>query len=187
MNNILSLIASAESAAAESGDLFGGLGIDWKILILQIIAFGVLVFILAKWVYPPILKMLDRREKLIEDSVKAAKEAGEKAESAAAEIASKLKKARRDADDIVAGAREQSTQILADSEKEAQRRAEQTVEAARQQLARDVEAARQVLRDETINLVALATEKVVNEKVDGAKDSKLIHDAIKESEKEGAQ
>jgi len=182
MNNFISLIASAEGSAESSG-VFGVLGIDWKALILQAIAFGVLVFILAKWVYPPILKMLDRREKLIEDSVKAAKEAGEKAESAAAEIAGKLKKARRDADDIVNAAREQSTQILADSEKEAQRRAEQTVEAARQQLARDVEAARKVLRDETISLVATATEKVVGEKVDTNKDAQLIRDAIKESEK----
>ncbi|MCL2038264.1 F0F1 ATP synthase subunit B [Candidatus Saccharibacteria bacterium] len=179
---MISLIATAETSA-ESGGVFGALGIDWKLLILQAIAFGFLVFILAKWVYPPILKMLDRREKLIEDSVKAAKEAGEKAESAAAEIASKLKKARSDADDIVNAAREQSTQILADSEKEAARRAEQTVEAARQQLARDVEAARKVLRDETISLVAMATEKVVGEKVDTSKDAKLIRDAIKESEK----
>lgn len=186
MNNLISLIASTE-AGAESGGMFEVLGIDWKILILQMIAFGILVYILAKWVYPPILKMLDRREKLIEDSVKAAREAGEKAESAAAEIAEKLKKARSDADEIITAAREQSTQILADSEKEAQRRAEQTVEAARQQLQRDVEAARKVLRDETINLVALATEKVVGEKVDAAKDAKLIRDAISESEKEGAK
>lgn len=180
MNNIISLIASAETAT-ESDGIFGTLGIDWKVLILQAIAFGILVFILAKWVYPPILKMLDRREKLIEDSVKAAKEASQKAEESAVKVAERLKKARDEADDIVSAAREQSAQILTDSEKEAQRRAEQTVESARQQLARDVEAARNVLRDETINLVATATEKVVGEKVDARADAKIIDKAIKES------
>ena len=172
------------TSSAESGGVFEALGIDWKILILQVVAFGILVLILAKWVYPPILKMLDRREKLIEDSVKAAKDANEKAAKSADEIAQQLAKARTEAEDIVAAAREQSAQMLADNEKEAQRRADQTVESARQQLQRDVETARKMLRDETADLVALATEKVVGDKVDAAKDSRIISQAIAKSDKE---
>ncbi len=185
MNSIVSLIGAAETSA-DSGGIFGALGIDWKILIFQVIAFGILVFILAKFVYPPILKMLDRREKLITDSVRAAKEANEKAEKSADEVAKQLQGARKDAEEIVAAARDQAAGMIADSEKEAQKRADQTVESARQQLQRDVEAARKMLRNETASLVADATEKVVNEKVDNPRDAKLISDAIKESEKEDA-
>lgn len=170
-------------ASAESANLFQSLGIDWKMMIFQLIAFGILIFILAKWVYPPILKMLDSRDKLIEDSVKAAKDSAKKSADAENEIAKQLRAARAEADDIVAAAREQSAQMLTDSEKEAQKRADQTVESARQQLARDVEAARKLLRSETADLVALATEKVVGEKVDATRDAKLIDAAIKESEK----
>jgi len=182
MNSFVSLIASTEGSAESSG-VFGVLGIDWKTLILQAIAFGLLVFILAKWVYPPIQKMLDRREKLIEDSVKAAKEANKKAEESASEVAAQLKKARDEANDIIAAARDQSAQMLVDAEKQAQQRADATVESARQQLARDVEAARKMLREETVSLVAAATEKVVDEKVDAQKDAKIIDKAIKESAK----
>ena len=81
MGEFLTLFASA-TAEESSGGIFGSLGIDWKILILQMIAFGILVFILSKWVYPPILAMLDRRDKLIDDSVKAAKEASKQSEKA---------------------------------------------------------------------------------------------------------
>lgn len=181
MQGFLTLFASADSEA--SAGVFGMLGIDWKILVLQVIAFGLLVFILAKWIYPPILAMLDRRDKLINDSVKAAREATEKSEKAAEEIAAQLKTARDEANDIVAAAREQSTQMLLDSEKDAERRAEALVAAAKSQLDRDVEAARKVLRDETASLVALATEKVIDDKVDSATDEKLIQKAIKESTK----
>ncbi len=181
MQEIFTLFASAIEAA--SGGIFESIGIDWKILILQAVAFGLLVFILAKWIYPPILAMLDRRDKLIEDSVKAAKEATKKSEKAAEEIAGQLKAARDEANEIVDAAREQSTQMLLDSEKDAERRAEALVSAAKSQLERDVETARTMLRDETASLVALATEKVVNQKVDGQADEKLISAAIKENRK----
>lgn len=181
MNNIMSLMAAA--ATEDSGGLFGSLGIDWHSMILQLIAFAILIFILVKWVYPPILKMLDRREKLIEDSVKAAKDANEKSEKAAANVAKIIRNAREEAEEIITSARDQSTQLLADSEKEAQRRADQTVENAKQQLERDVETARKMLREETVSLVAEATEKIINEKVDSDKDATLIKNAIAKSEK----
>ena len=73
--------------------------------------------------------------------------------------------------------------MLLDSEKDAERRAEAMVSAAKAQLDRDVEAARTMLRDETASLVALATEKVVSQKVDNAADKKIISKAIKESAK----
>ena len=182
MGEFLTLFASA-TAEESSGGIFGSLGIDWKILILQMIAFGILVFILSIWVYPPILAMLDRRDKLIDDSVKAAKEASKQSEKAAEEVAEQLKAARDEANSIVSSAREQSTQMLIDSEKEADRRAESLVSSAKAQLERDVEAARQALRAEAASLVALATEKVIDEKVDTTADSRLIATALTDVEK----
>ncbi len=182
MGEFLTLFASA-AAEESSGGIFGSLGIDWKILVLQMVAFGVLVFILAKWVYPPILAMLDRRDKLINDSVKAAKAATERSEKAGQEIAEQLKAARAEAGDIVAAARDQSAQMLVDSEKEASRRAESLVESAKAQLNRDVEAARETLRSDAANLVALATEQVVGETINETRDGKIIDKAISKAEK----
>ena len=179
MGEFLTLFASTATEES-SGGIFGSLGIDWKILILQMIAFGVLVFILSKWVYPPILAMLDRRDKLIDDSVKVATKQSEKV---AEEIAAQLKTARDEASEIVTAAREQSAQMLIDSEKEADRRAESLVSSAKAQLERDVEAARQALRAEAASLVALATEKVIDEKVDTTADSRLIATALTDVEK----
>jgi len=184
VEKLLYLFASTEASEEVTGGMFGSLGIDWKVMILQLIAFGVLVFVLAKWVYPPILAMLDRRQKLIDDSIKAAKKASADSEKAAKDIAQQLSKARVEAEDIVAAAHKQTEQILVDANQEAERRSEATVAAARAQLARDVETARKTLRDETANLVALATEKVVDEKVDMTKDAKLIREAISKTEKE---
>ena len=183
MEKVFYLLASTEATEGASEGLFGALGIDWKILIFQAIAFCILVFILTKWVFPPILAMFDRRQKLIDDSVKVAKEATNQAEKAAAEVAVRLKEARDEADDIVALARKQSQQILIDAEGEADKRVKAAVASARQQSERDMEAVRKALRDEVVDLVVLATEKVIGAKVDPTRDAKLIDDAISQAEK----
>ena len=54
METILTQFASAEAHAAEKADLFSSLGIDWKLLILQTVAFLILLVIIRKWVYPPL-------------------------------------------------------------------------------------------------------------------------------------
>jgi F-type H+-transporting ATPase subunit b len=170
----------AAEAATQEG-VFEVLGIDWKILVFQTIAFGLLIFILAKFIYPPIMKMLDRREKMIEDSVKAAKEAAQKSADAEIAIAKKIANAQAQAEEIVNNARVQASQLVADSEQDAKKRADNIVEAAQRQLQRDVESARELLRGETAGLVSLATEKVVGEKVDTQKDAALINEALKET------
>ena len=73
MRELIIQLAEVENTA--EGDLFGTLGIDWTLLLLQIISFAILVFILTKFVYPPIVAMLDRNDKKIADAVKATEEA----------------------------------------------------------------------------------------------------------------
>ncbi len=171
--------ASAE--AGENGGLLGALGIDWMTLILQIIAFTILVIVLAKFVYPPLLAMLNRRDKLVEDSVKAAKQAKEEAEKSEEKTAQLLQEARSEAQDIVKTAREESQQIVVDAESDAMKKADAIVASARAQLDQDVEKARQMIRGEAATLVARATEHVVREKVDAKSDAKLIETAIEET------
>lgn len=170
-------------AAEESSGVFGVLGIDWRTLILQIIAFIVLVLILKKWIYPPIAAMLDRHDKRIKDAVQAAKDAETKSQAAEAETAKLLDQARDTASEIVGAAREEASQLLVAAEADADKRADAIVASARQQLDQDIERARKTLRDETANLVAMATEKVTRHKVDAAADAKLIKTVIHEVEK----
>ena len=154
--------------------VFTSLGLDWQSMIFQLIAFAILVFILAKFVYPPILAMLDRREKIIEESVRNAKEMNNKAAKMDDEISRKLADATAEAQDIVDSAREQGQQMVLDSEEVAAKRADSIVASARLQLNQDIEAARKTLRDEAAGLVAQATEKIIYEKMDSDEDQKLI-------------
>lgn len=173
------LMQFAEEAENASGDLFGTLGIDWTALLLQMISFIILVFILAKWIYPPIAAMLDRHDKKIEDAMKAAEEAQKNASESEAKTAALLEKSRQEAADIIDAAKQESAEILVKAEEDASARAEAIVAGARAELERDVEQAREALRGEMVDLVALATERIINTKIDG-QDEKIIQSVLKE-------
>ena len=68
MNNLI-LFANTE-ATGEKTDLFSSIGIDWKLLALQTLAFLILLWFLKKFVYPSLVAMLDKREAQIKESVK---------------------------------------------------------------------------------------------------------------------
>jgi F-type H+-transporting ATPase subunit b len=181
MKFMQTLTVFAEAAGHEKPGFFEALGIDWKLLVLQTIAFLVLLWFLAKFVYPPLTKMLDKREADIEAGVHAAQAAEKKAEEAQAAVEKLLKKARTDASDIVSTAKEEANATVEAAGAKAKTRADRIVAEAQEQIDKDVLAARKVLRDETLDLVAMATEKVVGKTVNAKVDQGVIADAVKEA------
>lgn len=177
------LFASTEAAAetaAETPGLLEALGIDWKLFVVQGIAFLILVGILGKFVYPTLMKSIDSRREAIEAGLKEAKESQEALEKAEAKVAELLAEARKEADDILARTQKEAAEVVAEAEGKAKTRAEQIVTDARSQLELDVAKAREVLKKDTVELVALATERVVGEKLDASKDAELVKKALAE-------
>ena len=97
----------ANSGTPEKADLLGSLGIDWTLLTLQTVAFLILLFVLRKFVYPPMMEMLIKREKDLRAADLAAKSAKENADKAEEMTAEMMRKARAEANKIVTSAREE--------------------------------------------------------------------------------
>jgi F-type H+-transporting ATPase subunit b len=173
---------AAETAAAEEGNLFSALGIQWELLVLQIVAFIILVWLLGKFVYPYLMKSVDKRQADIEAAAKAAKEAQEAASDTQEETARIMAEARKEAADIVSTAKLEATELSANSEAKARSTAEKIVSEAHAQLSKDVEAAKRELHDQTLELVAVATGKVIGTTLDAKTDQKVIQDALKDAE-----
>jgi F-type H+-transporting ATPase subunit b len=175
---MLSVLATTTQPA--SPGLFQALGLNLQLFVEQGVAFLILVFILGKFVYPALVKAIDDRRAAIEAGLEEAKESGEALEKAEAKVAEMLEAARKDADEILARTQQESASLVAEAESKAQARAEQIVADARQQLNIDVTKAREALKKDTIELVALATERVIGEKLDERKDAELVKKALAE-------
>ena len=180
--NFLTTLAHAEEVHEPAQeDIFTALGIHWELLVLQIVAFLILVWLLGKFVYPWLMKSVDERQKNIEEAAKAAKQAQESAADSEAETAVLLAEARKASAEIVATAKLEAAEIASSSEAKAKSTAEKIVADAHAQISKDIDKARRELHDETLELIAFATEKIVRKKMDSKTDEALIAEVLKEA------
>lgn len=175
--DILTQFASTEKA---SSDVFGALGIDFSMLLFQAIAFLILVWLLGKYVYPTFIKVVDDRQAKIEASTAAATEAEKKAIEAKDAVEKLMKQARQEASEIVTTAKEEAAATLEAAETKSKTAAERIVADAYAQIDKDIIAAKKALHNETLELVALATEKVVGEAINDKLDNDLIKRTVKD-------
>lgn len=179
----LTYLASAETAhgaEAAKGSVLDALGVNWTLLVYQLIAFTLLVWLLSKYVFPILMKAVDDRQAAIDEGNAAAVEAEKKAADAQAKVDSMLKTAKREAGEIVTTAKEEAASLLAKSEEKSKTQAEHIVAEARQSIDKEVLAAKRTLHNETVELVALATEKVVGKAVSTQVDKRIITETLRE-------
>jgi F-type H+-transporting ATPase subunit b len=158
------------------------LGLNWQAFLFQLITFVIVLVLLRKFVYKRLIKTLEDRRATVEQSLDQAAETAKKLAEAEKDVAKLLIEARAQADEIVAATRKEATQMVADAEAKAARKAEHIVTEAKAQMDIELEKARKALKQETAQLVAFATERVLNEKLDAAKDERLIAGALKNAE-----
>jgi F-type H+-transporting ATPase subunit b len=175
---INTLVTFASESSSGNKDLFQALGIDGRLLLLQGIAFLILVWALGKWVYPVLIKAIDQRQATLEAGIKASQDAQTQAEKSEEKMEKALQDVRKEADDILALAHKEANNIVELAEDKATKRADHIVAEAKDQLDTQIQAARQTLKAETLKLVASATEQIIDEKVDAQKDAQLVKKAI---------
>jgi F-type H+-transporting ATPase subunit b len=173
----LSYLAEAAQPPESAGGL-AALGLNWQSFLFQLITFVIVLVLLRKFVYKRLIKTLEDRRAAVEESLEQAAETAKKLQDAEKTVAD----ARTQADEVVSASRKEATQMLADAEQKAARRAEHIVEEAKAQMDIELEKARRALKQDTAQLVAQATERILGEKLDPAKDERLIATALKGAE-----
>ncbi|MFZ2682323.1 MAG: ATP synthase F0 subunit B [Patescibacteria group bacterium] len=128
-------------------DVLAKIGIDWWGVLLYAINFGVLLLVLAKFLYKPLLKVVDERQKFIADNVSAAEQLRHDFEQEAvkqkAETAAQVARLEKEIAEAKLAANAKAEQLLADAEahkaKLLQETAEQ-IEAMKQSVKHELEA-----------------------------------------------
>ena len=144
-------------------------------LIAQVLNFLILVFILAKFAYKPLMKIMDDRKNKIAGDLAAAETAKTDAESIKAEYAAKLAAARQEAQAIIDNARQTAhDKILADTKAEQ----DQIVKTAKEAIALEKKQALSEIRAHVINLSLVAASKIVEQKLGSEEDKKLAGDIV---------
>jgi len=162
------------------GETLQSLGIYWPKLIAQIVNFGIVLFILWKFAYRPVLKILEERRQRVTEAMKNAEHA--KAELAKADAARQeiLNQANAQATKLIEEARAAAARVQEQETQKAIAAAKDIVDKARQ--ATEVEHARMLadLRREVGRLVVATTGRVVGKALTPEDQQRLANEATRE-------
>ena len=149
-------------------------------VIVELIAFLVMMAVLARWVYPEIVKLAEARQRLVADQLREAEKSRADAEARLKEAETKLDEARKTAKTMIDSATKSGEQLRQELKQKAEEEAKRLLEGARKEIDAERERAIQAVRGEVASLVVSATEKVIGETLDAAKHKQLIDRAIAE-------
>jgi len=148
------------------------------LMIWTIVAFLITLWVLKRYAFGPIQKMLDERREQIRRSIEEADNARDEARKLLEEHRALIGQARSDAEGIIAEARKtresMEQRMREETEAERQRRLEET----RREIAAETQRALEQIRSEVADLTLEATAIVVGKKLDAERDRELIADAI---------
>jgi len=147
-------------------------------ILAQMLNFFILVWILARFAYKPLVSMMQERKERIAKDLADAQAARNEAEQFKADYAAQIANARQEAQQIVEKAVPQAEATTREQLATAREQIEREKERARQDIVNERDRAMNNLRNEVISLsVAMAT-KVVAKDMDSETNTKLIEDAI---------
>ncbi len=147
-------------------------------LVLQILNFIVLVLILAKYAYKPLLETMEERKRRIENDLVNAEQARAEATSMKAEYAAQLQEARKEAQAIIETAKQQAEEESQAQIKELRAQLVKEKEIARQEIEREREKAMQQIRAEVVNLSVEVAAKLIGKDFSSADNAALVEDTI---------
>jgi len=150
-------------------------------VIVELITFLAMLAIVARWVYPEIVRLAEARQRQIANLLKEAEKSRADAEARLKDAETKLNEARRTAQSVIDAANKSGEQLRSELKQKAEEEAKRLTETARKEINAERERAVQSVRAEVAGLVVVATEKVIGETLDENKHRQLIDRAIAEA------
>jgi len=159
----------------------GAFGLNAKIFIAQLVNFSLVLLVLWRFAYRPIVNMLDARSEKIDKSIKQAEE-----------IEARMKTTEKEREELLKTSRLEAQEIAKKSQEDAEARGKELADKAREEVAKivaqgKVQMATQreemlaSVRSEVVNVAMLAAEKILGEAVDKKKSEALTAETFKEA------
>lgn len=149
-------------------------------MIFVLFFFVVLLALLKKFAWGPLMNVMEERENYVAKEIEEAEKSRKEAEQAAKEAAEELKKTRLEAREIIEEARKSGTNQKEEILREAQEEAKRMKESAQADIQNEKEKALQALQDQVASLSVLIASKVIEQEISEENQEKLIHEYIKE-------
>ncbi len=176
MEAIATFVLAAEKKGGGSFLVSPGVGL----MIWTLIAFFASMLILQKYAFPRISEALEKRARLIQDSIDHAEQTRREADEMLEEYRARLKEAREQAEDILVRSRKAAEQFEAETKEKAQKEHQEAMDRTRKEIQAETRRALDEIRKEVAELTIVATEKVARKSLDSDDQKRLIEEALSE-------
>ena len=147
-------------------------------LLAQAVAFVLFIIFTIKFVWPPLLRAIEARQKQIADGLAAAEQGKKSLELSARQAEEAIKEARGRSAEIVTQAEKRAAQVVDEARTTAKAEGDREKAAAKADIQQEVSRAREQLREQVAALAVAGAEKILRREVDAKAHADLL-DGIK--------
>jgi len=140
----------------------------------QTFAFAIFVWFCMKFVWPPITKAMQERQKKIAEGLDAAGRAQQDLKLAQEKVTNTLRETKEQATQILEQANKHASAIVEEAKQQARAEGERLVNAARAEIEQEVNRAKDQLRAQVAALAVLGAEKILESQVDAKVHNELV-------------
>ena len=150
------------------------------LMVWTLISFGLTLFVLKRYAFGPIQRVIDERRSRIRDAVDAADRVREEARELRALTLAEREEAKRDRERILDDTRRQAQAQLEQARADAKADLERRLEENQRELDRENRKLREEIRRDVVELTLLAAEKVTGKVLDSKDQRRLIDETLSE-------
>jgi F-type H+-transporting ATPase subunit b len=169
--------------ALAGGKVGGPLDVNPGLIIWTVVTFVILLLILKKVAWKPILTSLSERENFILESLKKAEVAQKEAEKLIQDNKVSITKAEEEAQKIVAQGRDYAEKLKAQILEESKTEAKKMIDNAKAEIERKNQEAFNNIKSQVAEIAINAAEKIIKENLDKEKNTQLVNKLIDELQK----
>jgi len=143
-------------------------------LIVQALSFAFLIWFAVKFIWPPLNRAIDERNKRIADGLAAAEKGKASLVEAQAKGESAMKEARERASGLLGDSEKRGAQIVEEAKAAAKEEADRIIAGAREQIASEVAKAKTELREQVAALAVAGAEKILQREIDAKSHAEML-------------
>jgi F-type H+-transporting ATPase subunit b len=150
------------------------------LLFWSIVSFGILLFLLYRYAFPVIFRLLEERERKIRDSLDEAERVRGEAQALLTQYEEKIKGAQQDVQNILEEARLKARKLVEESQKKMEQEAQRTMDEARTDIERERQQALREIQQATVDLTLIATERILERDLKDSDHRRFVTEVIQE-------
>lgn len=143
-------------------------------LIAQAATFALFIWFTVKFVWPPLLRAMENRQKTIADGLAAADRGRQELELAGKRSAEVLREAKQQASEIVAQAERRAAEMVEHAKADARAEGDRLLAAAKAEIEQEVFRAKEMLRQQVADLAVAGAERILRREVDAKAHADLV-------------